>query len=157
VTPRRLDPSHSSCYVWYMDSPAEFKDGLISGPTRGRGAGLNPGNRFKSVRLHVLGEHLEELAVEHPEGAKVPTRIYADPTPSPITRAAPPALAMNWPVNPSRGCEHGCFYSSPRPGHEYLGLSSGLDFETRIFAKLDAPGILRDELAAPKWQGEPIS
>jgi DNA repair photolyase len=140
-----------------MDGPPEFKDALLAGRARGRGAGLNPGNRFESVRLHVLGEHLEEVAVEHPQGAQVPTRIYADRTRTLINRVDSPDLPMNWTVNPYRGCEHGCIYCYARPGHEYLGLSSGLDFETRILAKLDAAAILRRELSSPNWTGEPIS
>jgi DNA repair photolyase len=67
-----------------------------------------------------------------------------------------PDLHFKWTVNPYRGCEHGCIYCYARPTHEYAGLSSGLDFETTILAKHDAPEILRRELAAPAWRGEPI-
>lgn len=145
-----------------MDGLPEFKDGLVNGPVRGRGAGLNPGNRFEGVRLHVLGEHLDEIAIEQAaEGdagaARVATRVYADKTKSLINRVDSPDLPMNWTVNPYRGCEHGCIYCYARPGHEYLGMSMGLDFETRIFAKMEAPAILRHELGAPKWSGESIS
>src|SRR6185436_406192 len=108
------------------------------------------------VRLHVLGEHLDEIAVEHPDGVQVATRIYADQTQTVINPVNSPDLSMKWTINPYRGCEHGCIYCYARPGHEYLGWSSGLDFETKLFAKLDAPELLREELAKPKWQGEGI-
>jgi DNA repair photolyase len=60
-------------------------------------------------------------------------------------------------VNPYRGCEHGCIYCYARPTHEYFGLSAGLDFETKIFVKQDAPELLRKELSSPKWQPKPIA
>ncbi|MFN7020974.1 MAG: PA0069 family radical SAM protein [Phycisphaerales bacterium] len=139
------------------DQPTELRDAIPSGPARGRGAQLNPGNRFEDVRLHVLGEHLDEVRLEHPAGRQVPTRVYADKSRSLINRVDSPDLPFNWTINPYRGCEHGCIYCYARPGHEYLGMSCGLDFETRIMAKLDAPEILRDELSKPSWQGEPIA
>lgn len=140
-----------------MATEGEFRDGLIGGPARGRGAGLNPGNRFEDVRLHVLGEHLEEVLAEHPDGRQVVTRVYADRTKSLLNRVESPDLPMRWTINPYRGCEHGCIYCYARPGHETLGLSCGLDFETKITAKRDAAAILRRELMRPSWKGEPVS
>lgn len=134
----------------------QFVDHLSTGPVRGRGAGLNPGNRFETVRLHVLGEHLDEQLREHPCGQQVRTQVFADDSRTILNRVDSPDLNFNWTVNPYRGCEHGCIYCYARPGHEYLALSSGLDFETRIFAKPEAPRLLRDALARPDWQGEPI-
>ncbi len=135
----------------------EFTDGLSQGAVRGRGAGLNPGNRFEDVRLHVLGEHLDEIAIEHPEGVQVKTRVFRDASRSILNPIDSPDLGMKWSINPYRGCEHGCIYCYARPGHEYLGLSSGLDFETKIFAKMNAPELLRAELAKKSWEGESIS
>ena len=135
----------------------ERRDGLTQGKVRGRGAGLNPGNRFEDVRLHVLGEHLDERAMERPEGVQVGTRILPDTTRSILNKVDSPDLSMKWTLNPYRGCEHGCIYCYARPGHEYLGLSSGLDFETVLMAKHDAPELLREELAKPGWKGEAIS
>ncbi len=135
-----------------------FKDALPDGPVRGRGAGLNPGNRFEDIRLHVLGEHLDEIAAEHPDGTQVITRIYDDASKSVVNKVDSPDLpGMKWTLNPYRGCEHGCIYCYARPYHEYLGLSSGLDFETKIMAKRDAAALLRKALSSPKWDGEPIS
>ena len=136
----------------------EHKDALPSGPVRGRGAGLNPGNRFEDIRLHVLGDHLDDIAAENPDGTQVLTRVYDDKSRSIITKVDSPDLPMmKWTLNPYRGCEHGCIYCYARPYHEYLGFSSGLDFETKIVAKRDAPALLRKFLASPRWQGESIA
>lgn len=123
---------------------------------RGRGAGLNPGNRFDDIRLHVLGEHLDAVRTENPTGTQAATRVVADRTKSVINRVNSPDLPFNWTVNPYRGCEHGCIYCYARPGHEYLGLSCGLDFETVIHAKHEAPALLREAISRPSWKGEPI-
>jgi DNA repair photolyase len=131
-------------------------DGLSTGPVRGRGAGLNPANRFERLRLHVLSDHLGTLAVESPEGVQVRTRVLRDRARTIINRVDSPDIPFHWTVNPYRGCEHGCIYCYARPGHEYLGLSSGLDFETTILAKPDAAVLLREALMRPAWEGEPI-
>src|SRR4051794_19412059 len=124
----------------------EERDGLVNGPARRRGAGLNPGNRFEKVRLHVLGEERERQRVEMIEAgidadgavANVPVEVTPDPPVHVINRVPPPSdVPFDWPLNPSRGCEPGCIYCSPRPYHEYLGYSCGLDFETKIVAKFD--------------------
>lgn len=139
-----------------MSGSPEFRDGLPSGPVRGRGAGINPGNRFEDLKLHVLGDHLDEVIAENPDGTRVTTKIYADKTKTIINPVESPDLNFHWTVNPYRGCEHGCIYCYARPGHEYLGMSCGLDFETRILAKYDAPALLRKELSSPKWTGETL-
>lgn len=131
-----------------------FRDALPQGPVRGRGAGLNPGNRFENVRLHVLGEHLDEILTENDEGVQVKTTVLADRSKSIINAVDSPDLFFAWTINPYRGCEHGCIYCYARPTHEYAGLSSGLDFESKILAKRDAPALLRKELAHPKWRGD---
>lgn len=140
-----------------FQSDFSSKDALPAGPARGRGAGLNPGNRFEDVRLHVLGEHQDEVRAEHPNGVQVKTRVLPDRSKSFINPVDSPDLSMKWTINPYRGCEHGCIYCYARPGHEYLGMSSGLDFETVILAKHDAPALLRRELARPGWRGESIT
>lgn len=135
---------------------AEYRDALPAGKVRGRGAALNPGNRFEDVRLHVLGETLDELHTESPDGVQVATTVLPDRTRTIINPVDSPDLSFKWTVNPYRGCEHGCIYCYARPGHEYLAMSSGLDFETKIMAKHDAPELLRKELSAKRWKGETI-
>src|SRR5215207_994114 len=149
----------------------EERDGLLDGPARRRGAGLNPGNRFEKVRLHVLGEERERqrlervaddagghsVVVTEAPPTNVPVELIADHARTIINRVAPTSdVPFDWTVNPYRGCEHGCVYCFARPYHEYLGYSCGLDFETKIVAKHDAPDLLRRELAHPNWRGEPI-
>lgn len=139
-----------------MFDSGEIRDGLACGPVRGRGAGINPGNRFEPLRLHVLGEHRDELLREHPCGKQVGTQVFEDDSRSILNHVDSPDLGFHWTVNPYRGCEHGCIYCYARPGHEYLALSSGLDFETRIFAKPKAAELLRAQLLKPSWTGEKI-
>jgi len=137
-------------------SDAEYQDALTQGKVRGRGAGVNPGNRFDGVRLHVLGEELDARLIERPEGVQVGTEVYEDRARSVLNRVDSPDLGMSWSLNPYRGCEHGCVYCYARPTHETFGLSSGLDFERKIFVKRDAPALLRRELAKTSWSPESI-
>ena len=143
------------------DVDFSFRDGLASGPAHRRGAGINPGNRFETVRLHVLGEELDRQWIERQEGESGPPRVerqvFADRTQSIINRVAPTSdVPFDWTLNPYRGCEHGCIYCFARPYHEYLGFSCGLDFETKLVAKPQAAELLKRELANKKWNAEPI-
>lgn len=149
-------PSASSAPADAPDLDPAVADGLVDGPVRGRGAGLNPKSRFDDLRLHVLGEHLDEQAREHPSGVQVRTQVFEDDTRAVLNRVDVPDIHFRWTVNPYRGCEHGCIYCYARPGHEYFGLSCGLDFETKVFAKPRAATLLRDALAKPSWEGEGI-
>ena len=150
--PHKSDPCPDSTP---QAEPAQ-RDGLPAGPVRGRGAGLSPGNRFETVRLHILGEERDRARLEQDPPARPRTTTLEDATRSVLNRVESPDLPFSWSLNPYRGCEHGCVYCYARPTHEYLGLSCGLDFETRILAKHDAPAILREQLARPGWKGEPI-
>ena len=146
------------------DPDFSYRDALPRGVAHRRGAGVNPGNRFETVRLHVLGEELDRQWVERAADgddpatpAKVERHVYADRTQRIINRVSPTSdVPFDWTLNPYRGCEHGCVYCFARPYHEYFGFSCGLDFETKLVAKPDAPALLRRELASPAWRPEPI-
>lgn len=137
---------------------SEIKEGgSFSHPAvRGRGSTINPTGRYESVSLTVDGEHLDAELREHPAGRQIATVVREDHARTIINRVDSPDLHFNWTINPYRGCEHGCVYCYARPGHEYLGLSPGIDFETILFAKRDAARLLRAELSHPKWQPEAI-
>ncbi len=116
-----------------------------------RGAASNPVNRFEPI-------HLERDEDWNPEEDALPTtKFFHDRTQTILNRNDSPDIPFEYSLNPYRGCEHGCIYCYARPFHEYLGFSSGLDFETRIMVKLEAPRLLRAELSAPKWQPQTIS
>jgi hypothetical protein len=140
-------------------SGSEGDERLVDGPVRGRGAGVNPSGRFNRLSLQVLDEHWEHLARQthtFSDGRQVTTQVFGDTSRSILNRIESPDIGMSWSLNPYRGCEHGCIYCYARPGHEYFGLSCGLDFETKIFAKADAAHLLRCALSKPGWRGEPI-
>src|ERR1043165_4047237 len=117
----------------------------------GRGAAINPPNRFE--RLHVeIDPDAEPEERPHPR-----TQFFFDATELLLTKNDSPDVGFTHGLNCYRGCEHGCAYCFARPYHEYLGWSSGLDFETKIMVKLRSPALLRRELSAKKWQPQPIT
>ena len=110
-----------------------------------RGAASNPPNRFEGLAF-------ERDADWDPEQDPLPRTVFLrDHTSRIITCNDSPDVGFENSINPYRGCEHGCAYCYARPTHEYLGFSAGLDFETKIMVKLDAPRLLREELSAPGW------
>ncbi len=112
---------------------------------KGRGATWNPQNRFETL------EYIRDD--EAPPDDSSPRTIYLrDPTRTIIATNDSPDIGFEASINPYRGCEHGCIYCYARPTHEYLGMSAGLDFETRILVKEDAPRLLWEELNAKKWK-----
>jgi DNA repair photolyase len=124
---------------------------MIPAP-KGRGACTNPPNRFEATH-HEL--NLEQLAQDddYLEALGRPaTEFLPDQSRSVIAENDSPDVGFEVSINPYRGCEHGCIYCYARPTHEYLGFSAGLDFETRILVKHDAPELLRKALSSPRWQ-----
>jgi DNA repair photolyase len=118
---------------------------------RGRGTSANPANRFEKIEIepdfeHVQGddEYLERLA-------RPQTTYLIDTSKTIIATNDSPDVAFSHSINPFRGCSHGCSYCYARPTHEYLGFSAGLDFETKVMVKLNAPALLRAELMARKY------
>ena len=89
---------------------------------------------------------------EEEEKPRRETQFFRDGTKTIIARNNSPDVGFETSLNPYRGCEHGCIYCFARPTHEYLGLSAGLDFESKIMVKTDAPKLLEAELSSPKWE-----
>ncbi len=122
----------------------------------GRGAGVNPPNRFERVHVEDDLEHVDP-ADEMPGERRVATVFLPNDSRRLITENDSPDVPFRYSINPYRGCEHGCAYCYARPGHETLGMNAGLDFETRVLVKYDAAELLRNELGKPNWQGEVIA
>ena len=105
----------------------------------------NPSSRFERITL----ERDPYTLAEDPDPR---TQFFKDPTRSILSHNTSPDVGFDVSINPYRGCEHGCSYCYARPTHEYLGLSAGLDFETKIFIKQDAPELLRKDLSSARWR-----
>ena len=115
-----------------------------------RGAAENPPNRFEKI-------FLEPDADWNPDDDVLPrTQFFKDHSQTVIARNDSPDVGFRTSLNPYRGCEHGCIYCYARPTHEFLGFSAGLDFESKIMVKENAPELLRKELSSQKWQPQVI-
>lgn len=123
----------------------------------GRGSHINPANRFERVRLEDDWEQLDGDTEFLAESDRPPTQYLTDASRSIVSENDSPDVPFRYSVNPYRGCSHGCAYCYARPGHEYLGMNAGLDFETKILVKHDAAELLREFLARPSWRPEPIT
>ncbi len=117
---------------------------------KGRGASWNPQNRFE--RLEYIPDDDAPLDENAPR-----TIFLRDPTRTIIATNDSPDVGFEASINPYRGCEHGCIYCFARPTHECLGMSAGLDFETKILVKEQAPQLLREELNAKSWEPKVIA
>ncbi len=115
---------------------------------RGRGAGLNPTGRFEPTKREAFDDGWQTLEELPP----FKTDVQIEKPRTAITRNESPDLSFDRSINPYRGCEHGCIYCFARPTHAYMGLSAGLDFESKLFAKPDAPKLLERELAKPGYK-----
>lgn len=144
-----------------MDSSAGPGKPIIAlEPMRGRGAGDNPPNRFERLHYEAApGEGLTaaEFEAEYGDAPPVDTQFFTEKARSILTRNDSPDVGFEVSVNPYRGCEHGCIYCYARPTHEFLGFSAGLDFETKIVVKEDAPQLLRKELSSKRWQPQVVA
>jgi DNA repair photolyase len=120
---------------------------------KGRGAVISPDGRFESLQR----ESSDDGWYHEPDEDGPRTELLPDSARSVITYNTSPDLPYDRSINPYRGCEHGCAYCFARPSHAYLGLSPGLDFETRLFYKVDAATCLRRELAQRSYQCAPIA
>ena len=120
-------------------------------PVHGRGAASNPVNRFEKLEYERDYDSDPDL-----EPAPV-TRFLVDKSRTIVAHNDSPDVGFSVSVNPYRGCEHGCVYCYARPTHEYLGMSAGLDFETKILVKEGAPELLRAALSAKSWKPQPLA
>ena len=131
-----------------MDMPATPQ------PRKGRGAGSNESGRFEAEKRVPFDDG---WGSSEDEPARLATTLSVDATRTIIARNDSPDIGFDRSINPYRGCEHGCIYCYARPSHAYLGLSPGLDFETRIFYKPNAAALLRDELRKKGYVCRPIA
>lgn len=123
---------------------------------KARGSNLKPPNRFDKLHYEADFEHLEHDE-EYVKSLQNPlTQYYPDGSKSIVAENDSPDLNFRYTINPYRGCLHGCAYCYARPTHEYLGLNAGLDFETKIYVKEQAPALFREFLARDSWKPEPI-
>jgi DNA repair photolyase len=114
---------------------------------RGRGAKINPSGRFEKWSEELVDDGWDSLS----EIPRLKTEVFKEEPKSIISRNTSPDISFDQSINPYRGCEHGCVYCYARPTHAYMGLSPGLDFESKLFAKPNAAALLREELTAPKY------
>jgi DNA repair photolyase len=124
---------------------------------KGRGATFNPKVRFESAEVDPFDDGWGSLAQAREETPRPPTEVLPDASRTVIVRNRSPDIPFEQSINPYRGCEHGCIYCYARPSHAYLGLSPGLDFETRLLAKFEAARLLEVELAKPGYRCQPIA
>ena len=119
---------------------------------RGRGAQTNASGRYEALAREAFDDGWTEE-----ERAPRRTSITKESARSIITRNQSPDIGFDRSINPYQGCEHGCSYCYARPGHAYYGLSPGLDFETKLFVKPDAPRLLEKALSRPGYRPKPIA
>ncbi len=143
--PLAFTPRHSPAAIAERLQPAERR--------RGRGAATNASGRFEILQRENFDDGWTREEAPEP----IATEVTWEKPRSAITRNQSPDISFDRSINPYRGCEHGCFYCFARPTHTYMGLSAGLDFETRLFAKQGLATLLERELAAPKYTPAPIA
>ncbi|MDC6350436.1 PA0069 family radical SAM protein [Zeaxanthinibacter sp. PT1] len=123
---------------------------------KGRGAQQNPDNKFLQHRYETRDDFLEYMRAEGEDLGPGKTQYLPIFPKTIVNKVTSPDVGMNWSLNPYQGCEHGCIYCYARNSHEYWGYSAGLDFETRILVKENAPALLEDKLRSKNWKAETI-
>jgi DNA repair photolyase len=121
---------------------------------KGRGSQFNLKNRFEKFHLDDDPEFKDEIYED--EEKKIQTTFYNDHTKTILAKNDSPDLSFTYSINPYRGCEHGCIYCYARPTHDYLGFSTGLDFETKVMVKKNAPELLREAFSKKSWKPQVI-
>ena len=118
---------------------------------KGRGAGSNPPNRFERLHIEENEDTYANTEINGGGERKVETVFFKDYSRSVIAKNDSEDIFFDYSVNPYRGCEHGCVYCYARPTHEFLGFSSGVDFESKIMVKQNAAQLLREEFNKKKY------
>ncbi len=137
-------------------SPSDAGTAIPDRPRIGRGAISNSSGRFERLNNAAVDDGWRTDQTDDPQ-PRLDTTVTFDQSRTVIARNDSPDIGFDQSINPYRGCEHGCIYCYARPTHAWLGLSPGLDFETRLFAKPDAAGLLERELSRPGYQAHPIA
>ena len=130
-----------------LAAPTDVEVAVEAERRRGRGAQSNASGRYEPLARVAFDDGWQNFEELPP----FKTTVTLDSTRKIIARNDSPDISFDRSINPYRGCEHGCIYCFARPTHAYLGLSPGLDFETKLFAKPDAPKLLERELSAPGY------
>ena len=128
--------------------------GRHAGPRKGRGAGTNPEGRFETVEREAFDDGWDR---QEDDLSALETHVTEERVRSIISHNDSPDIPFTQSINPYAGCEHGCVYCYARPTHAYRNLSPGIDFETRLFAKVNAAEKLREELSRPGYRCDVIS
>jgi DNA repair photolyase len=163
ITPYVLDLFTSSAYIVHMSVslrkasklerfPLEA-GGIAAERRHGRGAQTNRSGRYEPIAYEPSDDGWDSLA----ELEALTTEVQEVPARRIIARNESPDIGFDRSINPYRGCEHGCIYCFARPTHAFLGLSPGLDFETKLFAKTNAAQALERELADPRYEVSTIA
>jgi DNA repair photolyase len=120
---------------------------------KGRGAQIKTSNKF--LKEQYVTEHIEGL--DEPLQSAPTTQVFLESSKTIVNKVTSPDLGMMYSTNPYQGCEHGCIYCYARNTHEYWGFSAGLDFESKIIVKKDAPRLMEKFILNPNWDPVPIS
>src|SRR6195952_1302936 len=126
-------------------------------PLKGRGAVTNLQGRYEKDERERIDDGWLHATDSEDDAPPLRTQVFEERAKSILTRNSSPDIPFSVSLNPYRGCEHGCIYCFARPTHSYLGLSPGLDFESRIYAKINAAELLERELAKKSYVPEPIA
>ncbi|OXH84804.1 radical SAM protein, partial [Burkholderia multivorans] len=126
-------------------------------PRKGRGAVDNLQGRYESALREAVDDGWAHVSDDADLPAPLRTQVFEERAKSILTRNQSPDIPFSVSLNPYRGCEHGCIYCFARPTHSYLGLSPGLDFESRIYAKINAAELLEREISRKSYVPEPIA
>src|SRR6185295_18763409 len=129
--------------------PLKTTSGKHQDPRKGRGAGINPEGRFEKEQRESYDDGWD---TPEEELAPLKTQVTIERVKSIISHNDSPDIGFTQSINPYQGCEHGCVYCYARPSHAYRNLSPGIDFETRLFAKVNAAEKLREEFSKPGYR-----